>query len=344
MITQNCVNDDSRTPRLPASARIALVVCLIACCPASANTTSYLYDNVGRVIRVTLPDGSYTAYTYDSDGNRNSAKSAPVNAPPLDPSVTSSIDSSSLTLGGADTVFRWRASNATIVQVACTGSVSGLYKGSSLEDAIYARPVSVGNGLCSATARNAAGQTATSSKTVTVQSNSPNITSSVDSAVVIFGGDPTVFRWSASNAITVQVVCTGSVSGSYTGPSLENGIYARPVSVGTGLCSANAINAAGQTATTSKAVTVQADVPSVTSSVDSSILNLGGDPTIFRWRVSNATMVQVVCTGSVRGSYTGPSLDNGIYAQPVSLGSGVCSVTAVNENGSTVSTANLTVI
>ena len=37
---------------------------------ASAGTTTYKYDTLGRVIEVDYPDGSIINYTYDKAGNR----------------------------------------------------------------------------------------------------------------------------------------------------------------------------------------------------------------------------------------------------------------------------------
>ena len=43
----------------------------------TSNATSYLYDGYGRVTQVTLPEGGYTIYTYDTRGNVKLTQSTP---------------------------------------------------------------------------------------------------------------------------------------------------------------------------------------------------------------------------------------------------------------------------
>jgi RHS repeat-associated protein len=53
-------------------------------------TTSYLY-NQGRVARITLPEGNYTAVTYDARGNVTQTTATPKPGSGLDPIVTSAV-------------------------------------------------------------------------------------------------------------------------------------------------------------------------------------------------------------------------------------------------------------
>ena len=49
---------------------------------ATAGTTTYTYDALGRLGTVTAPDNSQTVYEYDAAGNRHSV-TGPSTAPPL---------------------------------------------------------------------------------------------------------------------------------------------------------------------------------------------------------------------------------------------------------------------
>lgn len=179
-----------------------------------------------------------------------------VQVPP--PSITTSISNSTPIVGASrSTIFSWHASNASSVLVQCTGGLAGAYSGASLQDGIYAEPVSVGPGSCTATAYNTSGQSATNGNTLTVLTDGPTVTSSIDSATLTLGGGNTVFRWNAINATTVTVQCLGSVGGAYQGPSLQDAIYAVPLAVGNGACSVTATNAAGKTQVSTVNVTVQ---------------------------------------------------------------------------------------
>ena len=53
-----------------ALAGLVGVAMLAMAVPASAGTTTYKYDALGRVIEVDYPDGSIVYYTYDAAGNR----------------------------------------------------------------------------------------------------------------------------------------------------------------------------------------------------------------------------------------------------------------------------------
>ncbi len=45
-------------------------IALVAASTASAGTTTYKYDALGRVVEVDYPDGSIVYYAYDAAGNR----------------------------------------------------------------------------------------------------------------------------------------------------------------------------------------------------------------------------------------------------------------------------------
>lgn len=54
----------------------ALCASLLSLTPATvlAGTTSYQYDTLGRVVKVTYPDAKQICYTYDAAGNRTQVK------------------------------------------------------------------------------------------------------------------------------------------------------------------------------------------------------------------------------------------------------------------------------
>ena len=56
--------------RLNRVAILAAAGLMLATGSASAGTTTYQYDALGRVIEVDYPDGSIVQYTYDAAGNR----------------------------------------------------------------------------------------------------------------------------------------------------------------------------------------------------------------------------------------------------------------------------------
>lgn len=66
-----------RTPLAVAGKAFCLgILCASMVCgtPAIAGTTTYQYDSLGRVIKVTYPDSKQICYAYDSAGNRTQVK------------------------------------------------------------------------------------------------------------------------------------------------------------------------------------------------------------------------------------------------------------------------------
>jgi len=55
---------------LPVIAAFVLCGALSAAAPASAADTKYEYDTLGRLTKVTFPDGVVIVYAYDAAGNR----------------------------------------------------------------------------------------------------------------------------------------------------------------------------------------------------------------------------------------------------------------------------------
>ena len=56
----------------------AICIAAILAMPATAGTLTYDYDDLGRVVRVTYPDGKTTTYSYDIVDNRTATETAPL--------------------------------------------------------------------------------------------------------------------------------------------------------------------------------------------------------------------------------------------------------------------------
>src|SRR4030043_1784565 len=88
---------------------LALVVLVGLELPCFAETVTYEYDDLYRLIRATYSDGTVIEYTYDAAGNRLSTIKAP---PAQAPTVQISADPVSIQYGASSTLS-WRSTNAT---------------------------------------------------------------------------------------------------------------------------------------------------------------------------------------------------------------------------------------
>jgi YD repeat-containing protein len=91
---------------------LALVVLVGLVLPCFAETVTYEYDDLYRLIKATYSDGTIIEYTYDAAGNRRSVIKTP---PGQAPTVSLSADPASIQ-SGASATLTWSSTNAT----ACT--------------------------------------------------------------------------------------------------------------------------------------------------------------------------------------------------------------------------------
>ncbi|KWX81034.1 hypothetical protein AMQ84_01365 [Paenibacillus riograndensis] len=78
----------------------------------AAQTTSYTYDALNRLVSITRPDGGKTTYTYDVRGNRQTlSDTSNVSLDPVDTSYTYDLQNTltSVTKGGSTTSFKYYA-------------------------------------------------------------------------------------------------------------------------------------------------------------------------------------------------------------------------------------------
>ena len=79
----------------------------------ATETTSYLYDAIGRLETATLPSGTARRYTFDADANRTSVRETPsggseqiISSYSYDPTTTAGVDQlTSVTSGGSTTSY-----------------------------------------------------------------------------------------------------------------------------------------------------------------------------------------------------------------------------------------------
>jgi YD repeat-containing protein len=88
---------------------VALLVLVGLVLPCFAETVTYQYDDLYRLIKATYSDGTVIEYTYDAAGNRLSTIKAP---PGQALTVAISADPGSIQYGASSTLT-WSSTNAT---------------------------------------------------------------------------------------------------------------------------------------------------------------------------------------------------------------------------------------
>ena len=102
------------------------------------STTSYSYDNAGRLVTASFPDGSARRYCYDADSNRTQLQETTSGSPPVcgtanpaqtytyDPSTTPGLDQlTSTTINGQTTGYSYTADGQVASRAADTFSWDG---------------------------------------------------------------------------------------------------------------------------------------------------------------------------------------------------------------------------
>ena len=64
------------TTAMTCSLLLLLIILAFYTVSAKAGTTSYMYDTLGRIIKVTYPDAKQICYQYDKAGNRTQVNRA----------------------------------------------------------------------------------------------------------------------------------------------------------------------------------------------------------------------------------------------------------------------------
>ena len=78
------MNGSSRQRRAIGGGFLAVVALGLCGAPASAGNINYTYDNLGRVVSASYPNGQSIVYAYDQAGNRTAqAIGAGSNVPPI---------------------------------------------------------------------------------------------------------------------------------------------------------------------------------------------------------------------------------------------------------------------
>jgi YD repeat-containing protein len=105
----------------PAASRVAGCILFCLCTGlalASSNTTTFEYDNLGRLKQVDRPNGARTTYYYDTEGNRTRLVNVgkPVIQITIDPPVF---------YVGYGVRVNWATIGATALSVTCTAQGTG---------------------------------------------------------------------------------------------------------------------------------------------------------------------------------------------------------------------------
>lgn len=304
-------------------------------CSGAASGSGTATAGPVAVTAVGTGTGTCTVVATNAIGSKTSSASFTAIALP---SVAASFSPDTVTTG-TSTLFFWSTSGSVSAAVACSGNLSGTASGNN--GSMNVAPSVSGTGVCTVTATNAAGSTATGSATLTAVPQATYLTTAFG-VTTLTAESSTPFTWTTSGASSATVSCYGAVTAN--GSGVNGSVQAVAGSTaGTGTCAIYAVNPAG-TYTPTRNVTVQVVLPPViTSAGFSNSAVAAGGSVGFNWATANATTASVQCTSQVSGSGSGTS--NGISVSGLSVGTGTCTVTATNAAGTNVTAAyNITVM
>ncbi len=241
------------------------------------------------------------------------------------PTVTLSLNSASITLGGSATLT-WSSTNAT----SCTAS--GAWSGSQTTSGTQSEtPTAAGTDTYTLTCTGSGGS-GSASTTLTVNAlSAPAVTISVAPSSITLGSSSTL-SWSSTNATS----CTAS--GAWSGAEATSGTATEtPTAVGSDTYTLSCTGAGG-TGSNSATLTVNTPAaPTVSISFDPTSITLGASSTLT-WSSTNSTS----CTAS--GSWSGAESTSGSESvTPSATGSDTYTLECTGAGGSATESATLTV-
>ncbi len=264
------------------------------------------------------------------------------------PAVASVNVSATTVDSGKSFILGWTTNHATSVAVSCPSPAAFTYSGSNVNNSgSSVATTGTGSVTCAVTAYNAAGTTSSGSSTVQVVAG-PSVTGVTFGAANVTTGSNNTLSWATTNAVSVNVSCTGGSTYSYSGTNVNSSNVTVPTSAaGTATCSVTATDATGGTATSSNTFQVVA-APSVTSNAFNAANATVGTADTLSVTVANTATYTLSCTGGSTYSTSGVGVSSNGVLQPTSVsapitasttGTTTCTTTVKNAAGTAVTSS-----